>query len=77
MGWEINRFLKSHGMEYTEGIMSRHEMDDPCELELSAKKVLKYLNGRSAVNPATEYMLHCVSIWPSYPVGILWDDSDD
>ena len=73
----LDDFLTSHGMEHTDGIMSREVFEDPYQLELSAKKVLKWLTGKSVVNPATQYVLHCIRIWPSNPDWIPLDEDDD
>ena len=76
MGFEIDQFLESHGMVPGEGVLSRFDVEDPYHFELSAKKVLKWLTGMSMVNPATEYVLHCIRIWPSRPLGALWDENE-
>ena len=76
MGYEIDQFLESHDMEHEEGILSRFDIEDPYHFELSTKKVLKWLTGKSVVNPATEYVLHCIIIWPSCPLGALWDEDE-
>ena len=77
MGYDIEQFLESHGMEHKEGILHRFDMEDPYHLEMSTKKVLKWLTGKSVVNPATEYVLHCIRVWPSHPLWALSDEDDD
>lgn len=68
-------------MNNVAGILGRWHVEDhsedPHELELSAKKVLEWLTGKSDVNPATEYVLHCIRIWPSNTLYDPLDEDDD
>ena len=69
--------MVSHGINYTDGILSRYDIEDPYELEPSDKKVLKWLTGKSVVNPATEYVLHCIRCWESGNPWLSLDEDDD